>query len=145
MEVGNIYLNRYWRMVLVLDLQEWTGEDEWWVKKGDKWAMVMYCHTEFDMLTNKDLKVDSKWVEELPIDLVIEGDTFSSMSRDFDLFEPMKVGRLDDHVMECLTDLFNGEVVKSRYHVTGPKMSRGCPLWNFKKSRLETMHQMVQL
>ena len=145
MKVGDVYLIKHWGIVLILEFVEWTDEDNEFVNKYDKWVNVMHCHTQFDMITQKDLRVASKWLEDpLPMDIVVETDSFSA--HDLDSLGSVKLGSVDNHVLKCLSDFLNNKgVFESEYHTTGPVMSRGCPLWNFKKNRVKAWHQMVEL
>ena len=140
---GSVYRTER-SIVVVLELYEEEYGNEF-MEKGEKWANVMHCHTEYDMLTNVDLLVSAKApTVDLPYDLVVQTDLYSTHALDT-LGE--RLGAISDEEGACLGAVWNREEVQSEYHSTGQRMSKGCPLWEFKVAQGEiTMEeQVVQL
>lgn len=148
LRIGDIYTGGVYRtnksIVVVLELHEEEYGNEF-VEKGEQWANVMHCHTEYDMLTNVDLLVSAKApTVDLPYDLVVQTDLYSAHSLET-IGE--RIGDLSTDEGACLGAVWNREELKSEYHLTGQKMSKGCPLWEFKIAQGENMHteQLIKL
>ena len=137
---GSVYRTER-SIVVVLELHEEEYGNEF-MEKGEKWANVMHCHTEYDMLTNVDLLVNATApTVGLPYDLVVQTDLYSTHALDT-LGE--RLGSISNEEGACLGAVWKREEVLSDYHRSGPKMERGCPLWEFKTTQGEiTMEEQV--
>ena len=138
---GSVYRTER-SIVVVLELYEEEHGNEF-MEKGEKWANVMHCHTEYDMLTNVDLLVSAKApTVDLPHDLVVQTDLYSTHALET-LGE--RIGSISNEEGACLGAVWNNAPVESEYHSTGQRItSRECPLWEFKKAQGEiTMEEQV--